>query len=117
LGHAFDAMSENYDSIAMGADLFNFFLPANSKGCKRWEDFYLSFENLILINRPGFSLSSESYNYARDEINILQSETSTMADARKIREAYVQGKDIRSSVPDEVWPLIKNHVINFQNQK
>ena len=118
-GKYIDLDPAQYSLFITGSDFLNFLsTDISSRGKKiknSYKDFYLSFPNILIINRDGMPLKQEVKNKLLKYTNILDLEGSIDISGTQIKEAYKNGENISKMVSNNVWEVIKDYTHAFNN--
>lgn len=114
-----DIKTEKYDLFLTGSDLLNTlskkYPPKMRKIQQAHNDFYLSFPNILSINRKENPLKAVTKKKLVERLRLIEYPEHTNASATKIRRAYREGKDISKMVSPSTWSIIKEYVYIFKN--
>ncbi|MFH1521566.1 MAG: hypothetical protein ABIF18_01275 [archaeon] len=118
-GKYVDLNPAKYSLFIAGSDFLNFLsLNISSRGKEikdSYKNYYLSFPNILIVNRKGMPLKPEVRSRLSEHVNILDLQGHIDISGTQIRKAYKDGKDIRKMVSGNVWKVIEDYVHVFNN--
>lgn len=106
-----------YDVLTMGSDIARSLVEPEPTWKPGEMDYFLSYKQLMVLQRPGALLSSAQEAELRQRVyELLVCQPKIERSSRDLRAAYRAGTDISNMMPKNVWSCIAPHAECFHNE-